>query len=534
MEASGDLAERWPVTVAPFAGELVTSWLVRTAHAHLLEYHTLVNSIYPGGNYWDLDWDRWMAPQMVAVLSAKTGVTAEAINGMLLQNFEGRLFEKMAVDGHTKWITRMAHRKYKNTLFGHQYCPGCLCKDGRDPYFRRIWRLSLSVACTECGCILHDRCPRCQSPVLLHQSRFQWAVQGVSNLLAICSSCGYDLRASKAVPASLELLQLQARFLETLRNGYTPAVHFSHLYFDVVYALCTLMLSKSGKKALKVSRFQQTVWQAAGIDNASAGAIRPNATFDSAGLDARMPVLLAVGWVLADWPARLLSLCKQAGVNSSTLFRPFKGSIPFWFYSPIEVELQQKHAKWRKSAMPKAKYVSYDHYGARRLLGRVPAKDMGIFNLQKPGREKMADVFTKEKRSEVMSRIRSKDTKPERLFRSILYRNGIRFRKNYPKLPGKPDIACIKYKVVIFIDGGFWHGFDLKRRRHKLSPAWVEKIEANISRDRKHGKKLKKTGFTVIRFWDHDVMDKTEKCLQTVQSALRRNGWVGPTKHPKQ
>jgi DNA mismatch endonuclease (patch repair protein) len=120
----------------------------------------------------------------------------------------------------------------------------------------------------------------------------------------------------------------------------------------------------------------------------------------------------------------------------------------------------------------------------------------------------MADVFTPEKRSEVMSRIRGRDTKPELALRSMLHRLGYRFTVNGPKnksLPGKPDIVLPKYCTVIFVHGCFWHGHEncsasrLPETRHAW---WKQKIEGNQARDLRAENALRKTGWHVVTVWE--------------------------------
>lgn len=133
----------------------------------------------------------------------------------------------------------------------------------------------------------------------------------------------------------------------------------------------------------------------------------------------------------------------------------------------------------------------------------------------------MADIFTKEKRSEIMSRIRGKNTKVEILFRKALsaeiYPKGFRYRLHYKKIPGSLDIVFVKQKIAIFIDGDFWHGRrygkDGKTMRKKF---WRDKIETNIRRDRRVNRQLKRLGWTVLHFWESDVRKYPDKLTQDV------------------
>lgn len=135
------------------------------------------------------------------------------------------------------------------------------------------------------------------------------------------------------------------------------------------------------------------------------------------------------------------------------------------------------------------------------------------------------DRLTPEQRRRNMQSIRSNDTSIEIIMRRALWREGIRYRKNYKKLPGKPDIAITKYKIAIFCDSEFWHGKYweiLKIRLEKGSKGeyWVSKIERNIERDEEINKKLKYLGWQVLRFWEKEIKKQTDMCVQTVKKAI--------------
>lgn len=121
----------------------------------------------------------------------------------------------------------------------------------------------------------------------------------------------------------------------------------------------------------------------------------------------------------------------------------------------------------------------------------------------------MADVHTPEQRSYNMSRIHSKNTKPEELVRKFLFSQGFRYRKNDAKLPGKPDIVLPKYKAVIFVNGCFWHGHE--GCRYFVWPKnnaefWKEKITGNIQRDKHNHQLLANQGWHVIEIWECQLM----------------------------
>jgi DNA mismatch endonuclease (patch repair protein) len=117
----------------------------------------------------------------------------------------------------------------------------------------------------------------------------------------------------------------------------------------------------------------------------------------------------------------------------------------------------------------------------------------------------MPDIFTKEKRSEVMSRIRSSNTSPERMVFSAMRRYGVRFQRHCRGIPGTPDLARPSDKLAVFVDGDFWHGWKYAARRHKLAPFWQAKIERNMARDRRTFAALRRRGWRVLRVWEHEL-----------------------------
>lgn len=144
----------------------------------------------------------------------------------------------------------------------------------------------------------------------------------------------------------------------------------------------------------------------------------------------------------------------------------------------------------------------------------------------------MADIKTKEERSQNMAAIRSKDTKPEMLVRKYLFSRGLRFRVQVRKLPGTPDIVLPKYKTAIFVNGCFWHGhegckyFRLPKSNIEF---WKEKIERNIERDRESMQALLDLGWKVIRVWECELRNKAnrEETLNNIYNSITSTGGIG-------
>ena len=140
----------------------------------------------------------------------------------------------------------------------------------------------------------------------------------------------------------------------------------------------------------------------------------------------------------------------------------------------------------------------------------------------------MADVLTKKQRSFNMSRIRSRNTKPEITIRKKLYQTGLRNYRLHYKLPGKPDIVYPRGKIAIFVDGCFWH----KCPKCFVKPSsnikfWEKKIASNTSRDKRISQLLKAEGWGVIRFWEHDIKNNLNACCTRVQKRLKNSRYGG-------
>lgn len=133
------------------------------------------------------------------------------------------------------------------------------------------------------------------------------------------------------------------------------------------------------------------------------------------------------------------------------------------------------------------------------------------------------DLTTTPERSQLMKKIKGKNTKPEILFSKRLWKDGIRYRKNYSKICGHPDIAIVKYKIAIFIDGEFWHGFqwsDKKARIKSNREYWIPKIEKNMERDKLCNDALAAEGWTVFRFWEREVYKNIDGCIETITNFI--------------
>lgn len=131
----------------------------------------------------------------------------------------------------------------------------------------------------------------------------------------------------------------------------------------------------------------------------------------------------------------------------------------------------------------------------------------------------------------IMSAIKHKDTKPEMMLRKALWHRGLRYRTNYTKLPGRPDIVFTKAKLVVFCDGDFWHGHNwairgipsLEDELTGYSEFWQNKIRGNIKRDKEHTFQLESSGWKVLRFWESDILTNVDTCVNKIEAQYKES-----------
>jgi len=121
-----------------------------------------------------------------------------------------------------------------------------------------------------------------------------------------------------------------------------------------------------------------------------------------------------------------------------------------------------------------------------------------------------------------MKAVRVSGSKIEQALGKALWKANFRYRKQYSKLPGKPDFVLPRYRIAVFCDSHFWHGYnwELKKHDHKTNVQfWNNKIERNIERDKEVNATLTALGWCVIRFWEHEIRQDIEKCIERVRQA---------------
>jgi DNA mismatch endonuclease (patch repair protein) len=136
----------------------------------------------------------------------------------------------------------------------------------------------------------------------------------------------------------------------------------------------------------------------------------------------------------------------------------------------------------------------------------------------------MVDIYTKEKRSQIMANVSGKNTKPERIVQSFLFSKGIVYKKHVKSLAGTPDIVIPECKIIIFVNGCFWHGHKactLSRFPKTKNKFWSKKITTNIKRDSKTKNKLRRLGWSVLCIWQCELSNSIKR-INTLERIYRK------------
>lgn len=135
------------------------------------------------------------------------------------------------------------------------------------------------------------------------------------------------------------------------------------------------------------------------------------------------------------------------------------------------------------------------------------------------------DKYSAEIRSSMMSSVKNKNTKPEILVRSILHKNGLRFRLHRKDLPGSPDIVLPRYKTAIFVHGCFWHGHDCPKGSRPTSNQefWNEKLDGNMERDKANYISLQSLGWSVKIIWECSIQETTANIINGIKGTVNNS-----------
>ena len=310
----------WPVHLKPLPDELLSSWLIRLAHAHGYKVEALCRIFLGrGASMWNRDVDRSYQPELMRSVLTATSASEQQFFQTTLLSYEGTLSERYVAAGTARWLISLAifHRTRRRP--GLMYCRLCLAFD-REPYFRKRWRLACMTVCTQHGVNLEDTCPHCQAPLMPHRADVGFhSFVPTDRLLIRCFRCGRDLRKGLTMPSDGELIALTRKVEKCIDDGFTCLGPDQFIH--------SLAFMNGLRILLRASRR---------IVNRQRGAERnvPSVEFEHLGVADRMRLMLELAEILSVGPGQLAEiLCAKSLRYSDVVTVP--DEAPFWLLNAL-------------------------------------------------------------------------------------------------------------------------------------------------------------------------------------------------------
>lgn len=326
----------WPMHPQPRSDEILSSWMVRLAHANGAKVHSFYALEFGRDRQiWNRDIDRMAPDWLLKGLAERTRIDSSHIYQMSLRAYESILYERHNDSGNTRWILPLGifHRTRRRR--GMQYCPLCLASD-EVPYFRKHWRLAFYTECDLHGVMLRDACPNCESPIVFH--RAELGKRNLIHPLSIvhCFQCGQHLATA---PNGYHLWtdwehQITFRTLLTFHSmgwmGFQNLqFQFSHLLFDGLYQLCRLVSHQNSDEECFLLKLEEV----AGYGKRSP--LSKTQSFEARNIQERHRIFAMAIWLLMQWPERFIGVTEKLNATSSLILKDMQ-QAPFWFESVIK------------------------------------------------------------------------------------------------------------------------------------------------------------------------------------------------------
>ncbi|NIJ78578.1 hypothetical protein FHT08_003712 [Xanthomonas campestris] len=294
----------WPLPLEPHEDELLSSFLVRSAHRHGLSPYRFCAFHFPGAAVWNRDIDRSASDALLAAIAVKAGITPARVMQMTLRSLEGSLGKDLA-RGSAPWINRVGIYHRLRRRWGLQYCPDCLAER---PILCRAWRMSCMVACSRHRRLLQDACPHCDAPLAIHR-------QLLSSQL--CHHCSRVLgRTPDELNVSIDpVLRAQSYFKCVLHSGTAEIGGRSVCSDDLFHG----------------ARVLASLLAPAWLPQDPAEHCRPS--LEQARVQARAGVVLRVVQLLALWPFGFRQLASVQHLTQRSFARR---SLPDWLKSAVD------------------------------------------------------------------------------------------------------------------------------------------------------------------------------------------------------
>lgn len=292
----------WPVHPHPQRDELLSSWLVRIAHANGCKVQTFCHQIFKQHTeVWNRDIDRLAPEWLVVTLARRTGLRPCSARKTTLRKYQGILFQDAQLSGQLKWVTPLQIYHRTRLGYGQQCCPLCLAED-KDPYYRTCWRLALNTFCPKHKVMLIDRCPNCSTPIEFHRAELGSPNKYKPTPIDECWVCRTKLSAISTTPIHLINDITMSTWLKTLQqfgNTYSNIkLPYTCSQMSVLRHFCGLIVNTR-----LVPYLQAYICDVLRIPTLEFTPGR--VVFEQRSVWERHHALQLAWWLMGDWPKRL-------------------------------------------------------------------------------------------------------------------------------------------------------------------------------------------------------------------------------------
>lgn len=325
----------------PYQDELLSSWMVRNALTFGIKPSKLSSLCFGNADQWKSDIDSFLSETQTNQLSFKTGISEEIIHKTTFNGSCDYFYSPSGKTPQIKWVMPLGVRAHGNH-YASQFCPCCLIEDGDKPYFRKHWRLGFMTCCPYHSIQLHDRCPKCKSPIAIKrvQKRTDKLIFHPEDIVK-CSNCGFDLRQSHYQIPPPEELAINLRHFSMYMIGYghvgNQLFNYSNLYFDGARRLASFLLLK--KKGIAMA---DLILEKNGLKTnlASKYQLKSQLEPEHAEIIHRRRVFTCVYHLMQDWPLSFVSTSKQLDIFKQDLVSGWL-DYPFWLNKEISFAVKR-------------------------------------------------------------------------------------------------------------------------------------------------------------------------------------------------
>lgn len=302
-------AQLLPLRPRPKEQELLSSWIIRLARANGLKAQSFVRLISEGTSFWSRDPDRYVSTAVLRALSDRTALPENAIEGLTLRSFDGTVTRACGASARAQWILPLGVFHRVRRLFGLMACTDFL---HADPYYKKEWRLALTVACPTHKVWLIDRCPYCSSPLMLHRSDQGSKKRYECGVFERCSACDRTFPLGEEAPAAVIHGQMQLRQVLLGEHNKIGSINCSPFEF----LLCLRIMIG----LLCIERGQLESEERASL-------------FEALSVRERAPLILSGLRLLGNWPTGVKDFLGSSGLRPSIVSR--YNYAPRWMYQAL-------------------------------------------------------------------------------------------------------------------------------------------------------------------------------------------------------